>query len=103
MTIYNQTAAVLAKDDRIPLLYQQASPGDRSILPMMLDREDSVGSTSADSPNDRLWSCFAEHGWMEPSQGGAPLPGSRGFRLTEAGRRALPVLLALLHKDSALG
>lgn len=102
MNIHDGTVAILTQDARIAPSYAQLSAGDRSVLFMMLDTEDSIGSTVPDSPNDVLWSCLAEHGWMEPFENNkinTPIP-IRKFRLTESGRRALPVLLSLLHQPA---
>ncbi len=99
MSVYEHATTVLARDARIWPLFKQTSPGDRSVLPAMLDRENGAALTSPGSPNDQLWSCFAEHGWMEAiPDPGIPMP---RFGLTEAGRRALPVILALLYGEAA--
>lgn len=97
MSIFEETIHILQKDSRIEAFFQAISPGDLSVMEAMLDREDSVGLTSQGSPNDQLWSCLAEYRWMT-ARGADEAPNlpveSRRYSLTEAGRRAIPVILA---------
>ena len=105
MDYYESTIAILASDARIGPLFSQTSPGDKSVLHMMLDRDNGAAMTSPGSPNDQLWSCLAEHGWMIGRDGlpESPVP-LREYRLTEAGRRALPVLWdKLMYAGSGAG
>ncbi|MCW6534293.1 hypothetical protein [Sphingomonas lycopersici] len=98
MTIYQETIQILERDSRIKSLFQKISPGDRSILELMLDREESAGLTTEGSPNDQLWSCLADYHWMAVLDAIPALPtDTRRYSLTEAGRRAIPVVLARLR------
>ena len=93
MNYFDIAVDALATDARIGHLFWQASPGDRSILYNLLDREGGIGMTLPGSANDQLWSCLAEHGWMEAMETlkDMPMPMSQ-FVLTETGRRVLPVV-----------
>lgn len=125
MSVYDKTMAAIAADARVAVLLAAISPGDKSILYMLLDRQEGFAVTAEGSANDPFWACLAEHGWMElvdrhemvdPEAKRSVIPdaavlltaarmGREGstaafpgfhYRLTEAGRRAIPVVLARL-------
>lgn len=105
MTFHDATLRTLTDDPRILAFYGEASPGDRSILYMMLETQDMAGMTSGGSPNARLWTCLAEHGWMDPVEDdGCPVtPGMETlrYRLTDRGYRAVPIMLATFSAPQA--
>ena len=105
MTIREDALIALAADPAIQPAFNATSTGDRSILRSSLDREDSVLMTSIGSANDALWTCFSRHGWMEnspiPADMKALMPESVQRRLTEKGRRAVPVILPILFAESS--
>jgi hypothetical protein len=79
----------------------EASPGDRSILEVLVQKLPSSGEhevmTVAGSANFRLWSQMVEYGWMtrkpDPAIPQAPtVPGAR-FALTAKGRDELTEFL----------
>jgi hypothetical protein len=99
MSVYRPVVEALAADPQLALLFGATSPGDRSVVYQLLDTEDSAGVTSAGSPNHLLWQCFERHGWMVVAEAriGQDLPvRTYEARLTENGRRCLPVALAHL-------
>lgn len=103
MTLYEEIIAVLNRDPRISSLHDALSAGDRSIIAMLLDTEDSFGTTVEGSPNAQFWACLSEHGWMEqpdglPDLGSVPI---LRYRLTDLGWRAIPVVLDMLNAQSA--
>ncbi|MDK2760672.1 MAG: hypothetical protein KYX64_04870 [Sphingopyxis sp.] len=95
MSVYAESLAAIAEDPEIAALYGAASVGDRSIAFNLLESENSAGMTTENSPNYPLWLCFERHGWMVVSKYDAgehvPLRMYEG-RLTERGRRCLPVI-----------
>jgi hypothetical protein len=95
MTIFEEATEALASDPEIARAYASTSPGDRSILSMLLDTEGSVGTTTVESPNARLWLCLAGHGWMAKIEGimqEVAIP-MLHYQITDRGYRAIPVLL----------
>lgn len=103
MTLYEEIVAALNRDPRISCLYGALSAGDRSIFAMLLDTEESFGTTVEGSPNAQFWACLSEHGWMEqpdglPDLGSVPV---LRYRLTDLGWRAIPVVLDMLNPQSA--
>lgn len=104
MTVREDALAALAADLAIQSAFNATSAGDRSVLGGSLDRANSVMMTSIGSTNDTLWTCFIRHGWMEdspvPADMKALAPGIIQRRLTEKGRRALPVILPILFAEN---
>ncbi|WP_454890507.1 hypothetical protein [Sphingopyxis chilensis] len=103
MTLYEEIVAALNRDPRISCLHGALSAGDRSIIAMLLDTEESFGTTVEGSPNAQFWACLSEHGWMEqpnglPDLGSVPV---LRYRLTDVGWRAIPVVLDMLNSQSA--
>jgi hypothetical protein len=96
--------AALATDAAMGQAFALTSPGDRSILGIALDREDGAMTTIIGSPNDALWTHFVEHGWMDAVPINAELqslmPQMMHRRLTELGRRAIPVILPILLAEN---
>ena len=105
MTVKAAALAALAADPGIRATFAKTSPGDRSVLGAALDHEKTVLVTSAGSANDAFWACLMQHGWIEEGASGIgsdlpPLPRTVVERkLTEAGRRALPVIPPILHAE----
>jgi hypothetical protein len=97
MTFYDVTVEAITGDSEIEVLLLATTPGDRSILAHMLDTEESSGTTAKGSANFSLWNRFAKHGWMEamPKESWLTdsVPQIRVFRLTNHGRRAVPIVL----------
>jgi hypothetical protein len=95
MSVYQQTMAIWASDSRISELMAACSPGDLSVLLMMLDRDDAQAMTAFDSPNSKLWACLAKKGWMQIAEAMAPDAPfkTETYKLTEQGCRALPIIL----------
>lgn len=96
MTIYDATLSALEADPKIKAAWNDASPGDRSLLLTMLEHGGGDMMTSAGSPNHRLWLRFEDHGWLTVAEddGVASLPIKRiRASFTELGWRAIPVIL----------
>jgi hypothetical protein len=99
MSVYAATIEALEADPTIEAAWREASAGDRSVLSAALEYEGSEMATTEGSPNHRLWSRLAEHGWLELIDGEGPpnLPFKCiTAKLTEPGWRAIPVVLGRL-------
>jgi hypothetical protein len=105
VTIRDDALAVIATDPAVKQAFAATSKGDRSILRHSLEHEGCVAMTNAGSPNDALWACFIRHGWMEdvalPDDLKAAMPGGVQRKLTELGRRAIPVILPILYAETS--
>lgn len=97
-SVYDEISEAVAHDPKIAILYGALSPGDRSILPALLDNDAGVGTTIFGSANDQFWHCLSEYGWM--AQSDAPFPEAPiqmvNYRITDRGFRAIPALLCKL-------
>lgn len=89
-----------AATDELRRLLQGLSAGDRSVLAATLQTPNSQIATVRGSPNDLLWSKLVELGFAQEKVLEIDLPSAlkhvqpRSFALSEAGRAALPALLA---------
>ncbi len=94
-SVYDEISKAVAHDPDIALLHGALSPGDRSILPLLLDNDAGVGTTISGSANDQFWHCLSEHGWMVQSNAAFPEAPAQmmNYRITDRGFRAIPALL----------
>ena len=97
-SVFDEISAAVAHDPDIAILHGALSPGDRSILPALLDNEAGVGTTMSGSANDQFWHCLSEHGWMAQSDSAFPDAPIQmiNYRITDRGFRAIPALLCKL-------
>lgn len=97
-TIYNEAVRALASDPELKVLYRALSDGDLSVLWLALDDDTARVSTVPGSMNSQFWHCLAEYGWMAefdpPSLKGIEI---LGYRITDQGYRAIPVVLSKLR------
>ena len=96
MSIYTATLEALDADPTIAAAWEEASPGDRSLLLTMLSCGPGEMTTSVGSPNHRLWLRFEDHGWLTLADDDITpnLPFKRiRASFTELGWRAIPVIL----------
>jgi hypothetical protein len=91
-----------ARMEELRTLLRGLSAGDRSVLAATLETSDSQIATVRGSPNDLLWSQLVKLGLAQEKVLEIDLPPAlkhiqpRSFALSDAGRAALPALLAEL-------
>ncbi|MCX9145834.1 hypothetical protein [Erythrobacter sp. WG] len=101
MTIFDKVASALANDRDVEATYRNLSPGDRSILALMLENDAASGVTVAGSPNAKFWECIGKHGWMvEDHDLDFPQMPMLKYTVTDEGFRAIPVVMGILDQDA---
>jgi hypothetical protein len=97
MTLYDETIAIIERDQNIGEAYGALSAGDLSILSALLEDDAGSAMTTPDSANARFWRCLGAHGWMSEISTRSPMPIEvLNYRVTDRGYRAIPVVLGYL-------